>query len=126
VTADSARVARAVILNVGISVVTFAAGLWAYDRYVRIPQTPRFGVVDVADVYRIKTSQLVDDMLKAGETREARDAVKSRADAFGNDVERLMASLAADCGCVVLARPAVVAGGSVPDFTDALKSKLGL
>jgi hypothetical protein len=117
---------RNLALNVVVSSVVVGAALWAYERYVRVPQTVRFAVVDVSDIYRLKTTKLVDDMLKAGEGKEARDAVKISADSFGEEVDRLTSLVAADCNCVVLARPAVVAGASVPDYTDALKRKLGL
>lgn len=115
-----------VALNLAVSAVVVGVALWAYERYVREPQTPRFAVVDVADIYRLKTSQLVDDMLKAGEGKEARDAVKQNADSFGSDVERLIGLVARDCACVVLARPAVVGGTAGPDYTDAIKKRLGL
>ncbi|HQR19514.1 MAG TPA: hypothetical protein PKV98_01520 [Burkholderiaceae bacterium] len=117
---------RNLALNVIVSGLVVGAALWTYDRYVRVPQTVRFAVVDVSDIYRLKTTKLVEDMLKAGEGKEARDAVKTSADKFGDEVDRLTALVAADCNCVVLARPAVVAGASVPDYTDALKRKLGL
>ena len=103
-----------------------AAAIWLYHQHVVVPTTPRFAVVDVSDIYRLKTTQLVDEMMKAGETREARDLVKTRADAFGDEVDKLTTSIASDCECVVLARPAVIAGSRVPDYTDALKRKLGL
>lgn len=119
-----------VLRNLGVNALVSAAvagaALWAYDHYVRVPQTVRFAVVDVSDIYRLKTTKLVDEMLRAGEGKEARDAVKSSADNFGEEVERLTSAVAADCRCVVLARPAVVAGASVPDYTDALKRRLGL
>lgn len=117
---------RNLALNLLVSGLVAGAALWAYDRYVRVPQTVRFAVVDVSDIYRLKTTKLVDDMLKAGEGKEARDAVKTSADSFGEEVDRLTSLVAEDCKCVVLARPAVVAGGSVPDYTDALKKRLGL
>jgi hypothetical protein len=118
--------ARNLALNVVVSGVVVGASLWAYDHYVRAPQTVRFAVVDVSDIYRLKTTKLVDDMLKAGEGKEARDAIKVSADNFGDEVDRLTSLVASDCKCVVLARPAVVAGASVPDYTDVLKRKLGL
>jgi hypothetical protein len=121
-----AVVLRSLALSAVVSTLVVGAALWAYDRYVRAPQTLRFAVVDVSDIYRLKTTKLVDDMLKAGEGKEARDAVMLSADNFGEEVERLTSLVAADCNCVVLARPAVVAGASVPDYTDALKKRLGL
>ncbi len=117
---------RNLVLIVVVSGLVVGAALWAYDRYIRVPQTVRIAVVDVSDIYRLKTTKLVDDMLKAGEGKEARDAVKISADNFGEEVDRLTSLVAVDCNCVVLARPAVVAGARVPDYTDALKRKLGL
>lgn len=117
---------RSIATTAVVSSIIVGSSLWAYERYVRAPQTPRFAVVDVSDIYRLKTMQLVDDMLKAGEGKDARDAVKNRADTFGQDLERLTSRVASECTCVVLARPAVVAGDSVPDYTDAIKAKLGL
>jgi len=120
------HLARLLALQVVLSATLVAVALWGYDRWVREPRTPRFAVVDVADIYKLKTSQLVGDMLNAGENKEGQAAVRGRADEFGNDVDQLLADLARDCNCVVLARPAVVAGGTVPDYTDALRRKLGL
>ena len=119
--------ARTVVLLVGVnallSIVLIAiTHLWFEPRH-----SPALAVLDVAELYRLKESQITT-VLVNGEASDAQRANALRhAASFGTEVSTLLQALPGECRCIVLARGAVM--GSEPllrDLTPDVRRRLGL
>jgi len=91
------------------------------------PAPPRFALLDVAALYRLKEAQLAALLVK-GEAAEAqRQAALQAAAAFGAELNRLIEALPGECDCLILARGAVLGDGALlPDLTPEISRRLGL
>jgi hypothetical protein len=119
--------ARSVALLVGVnallSIVLIAlTHLWFEPRH-----SPTLAVLDVAELYRLKESQITT-VLVNGEASDAQRANALRhAARFGTEVSSLLQTLPSECRCIVLARGAVVGTASqLPDLTPDVRRRLGL
>ncbi len=98
----------------------------AADVVMRTP--PRtFAVLDVAELYRLKEAEIAAVLMRQDTPEPARAQALARAAAFSASVTTLLASLPGECGCLILARGAVVGSdAAVPDLTPAVRRRLGL
>jgi hypothetical protein len=83
----------------------------------------------MAALYRAKEGQVTAQLLRRDASDTDRAAALRDAAAFGEQIERLVASLPADCRCLVFTQGALIgsgAGGRITDLTPQLRRQLGL
>jgi len=110
-------------VSVSLSVLITACGLLAYDRFVVRPAQV-IGVVDVAEVYRLKEAEFAA-LLTASKSDEDRKKAMDLAGAFARRLPVAMDELPNDCRCLVVLKSAIA--GRTPhtrDLTALLKTKL--
>lgn len=117
--------AKTIALLVGLNTLISVALLALSPRW--LSPAPALAVLDVAELYRLKESQVAALLV----SRSADDAERTRAleqaAAFGTEMNALLAALPGECRCIVLARGAVVgAATELPDLTPELRRRLGL
>jgi hypothetical protein len=118
---------KAALLLLGLNALISSAGLAAYARWGAPPPAPRLAVLDVGELYRLKESQVAAVLMQRDATDEARTSALTGASAFGAEVTTLIQALPETCGCVILARGAVVGDAqSLPDLTPDARRRLGL
>ena len=84
-------------------------------------QKPTFGTLDVAELYRLKESQVAAMLVKRDTSDTERAMAIQRVAAFGGEVSKLIESLPEECGCLVLTRGAVLGSGAqLIDLTPGL------
>lgn len=96
---------------VAISISTLA--MFAYEKGVRDPRTPKLGTVDVADLFASNQAKVLKEALGGGSTsadptmlgQKAAAAMSSQIQAFTKE-----------CNCMLIASPAVF--GATPAITD--------
>ncbi len=104
-----------------------AALLVAYAVWIAPPRMPRLATLDVGELYRLKETQVAAVLLKRGATDEDRSSALKRASAFGAEVTTLIQALPEECGCLILARGAVIGERqALPDLTADVRRRLGL
>jgi hypothetical protein len=101
--------------------------LIGYALLMASPQAPRFAVLDVGELYRLKESQVTAVLMKRDATEEERSSALKTAGSFGNEVTSLLQTLQDECRCLVLARGAVIGQPqALPDLTPDVRKRLGL
>jgi hypothetical protein len=87
------------------------------------PAPVRFATLNVAQLFAERQEELMklvaDGAGEAG-AQKAMDLARS----FGRRLEAEALALPGACQCVILVRGAVVAGGDLPDYTDAVRARL--
>lgn len=116
------RTRMAVIaMAVLVSAVTSAAVTLTYHQ--ARPAPIRFATLNVAQLFTERQEELMklvaDGAGEAG-AQKAMDLARN----FGRQLEAEALALPRECQCVVLVRGAVVAGGDLPDYTDAVRARL--
>lgn len=114
---------KTIAINALVAAALLGGGLYAYHRSMIAP-AQRLGVVDVAEIWRVKEKQFADALGGGAKDAEQTTAMEI-ARSFAERLSPALEELAGECGCLVLARSAVVVQGSnVVDLTPALKRKL--
>ena len=110
-------------LNALVSVALLTAGAhWVFG-----PQKTAFAVLDVADLYRVKESQVAAVLVNHNASETERTTAIARAAAFSTELTALIETLPEECRCLVLARGAVIgATPPLPDLTADVRRRLGL
>ena len=109
------------------SVVNPAALAMAYHIWGSEHARLQMATLDVAEIYRLKENQFTALVIKAGATEADRAQAIELARSFGSELSSLTQSLPRECGCLILARAAVIgAGDSIPDLTPEIKRRFGL
>jgi hypothetical protein len=106
-----------------VSVLVTACGLLAYDRLVVRPAQV-IGVVDVAEIYRLKEAEFAALMTRGNSDADRQQAM-DLATRFARRLPRALEELPADCRCLVVLKSAV-AGPTARtlDLTAVLKTKV--
>jgi hypothetical protein len=104
-----------------------SALLVAGSHWLLPSQIPAIAVLDVAELYRLKESQVAAVLVKREASDTERVAAIQRAAAFGTEMTTLLDALPAECGCLVLTRGALVGSGArLTDLTPDVRRRLGL
>lgn len=104
-----------------------SALLIGYAIWIAPPHAPRFAVLDVGELYRLKESQVTAVLMKRDATEEERSSALKAAGSFGNEVTSLLQALHDECRCLVLARGAVIGQPqALRDLTPDVRKRLGL
>jgi hypothetical protein len=115
------------LMLLGLNALISSGLLAAYAHWGAPPPAPRLAVLDVGELYRLKESQVAAILMQRGASDEARSTALTRASTFGTEVTMLIQALPEACGCVILARGAVVGEAqSLPDLTPDARRRLGL
>ncbi len=111
-------------LNAALSLALVLAASWL------LPASgQRFATVDIAAIYRAKEGQITAQLLRRDASDTDRAAALREAAAFGEQLDRLVARLPADCRCLVFTQGALIvpgAGSRIADLTPQLRRQLGL
>ncbi|THF64938.1 hypothetical protein E6C76_12985 [Pseudothauera nasutitermitis] len=108
------------VANALVSLIAVAGTLLLYDRQVIRPART-IGVVDLAEVYRVKEDEFTRRLTSA-RTEEERQAALDMARAFSRQLPAALAALPAECGCLVVLKASVA--GPTPytvDLTEHLR-----
>ena len=110
-------------LNALVSMALLAAGAhWVFGS-----EKTAFAVLDVAELYRVKETQVAAVLVNHNASETERTTAITRAAAFGTELTALIEALPEECRCLVLARGAVIgATAPLPDLTPNLRRRLGL
>lgn len=109
--------------NALVSLVIVAGAQLLYDRQVIRPART-IGVVDLAEVYRVKEDEFTRRLTTA-RSEEERQATLQMARSFAQRLPAALESLPAECGCLVLLKASVA--GPTPytvDLTPHLRQKV--
>lgn len=114
---------KQVLLGAVVSVLVTACGLLAYDRLVVRPSQV-IGVVDVAEIYRLKEAEFAD-LVTSGKSDDDRRRAMDLATSFARRLPQALEELPRDCRCLVVLKSAL-AGRTTNtlDLTALLKSKV--
>ena len=117
---------RLALLNVLVTLLVVGAALTAYHRLVLSPAL-RIGVIDVAEVVRLKEREFTELITKVGSTEGERQKALALAAEFARALPNALEELPGECDCLVLVRSAVVAHTpNTVELTGLLKGKLGI
>lgn len=117
---------RSIIGLLLVNALASAAFIAAHAQWLA-PRPAKFALLDVGELYRLKETQVAALLVKREAGDDERLAALTRAAAFGEELNRLIEALPAQCGCLVLARGAVVGDArTLPDLTPELRRRLGL
>lgn len=111
------------LANALVSLVVVAGALLLYDRLVIRPARA-IGVVDLAEVYRVKEDEFTR-RLTAAHSEEERQTTLQMAKTFAQRLPVALESLPAECGCLVLLKASVASPTpQTVDLTPRLRQKL--
>ncbi len=119
--------ARMDLLLLLASALINAALIFGYAMWIAPPRAPRLATLDVGELYQLKEAQIAAVLTKREATDEERISALKRAGAFGAELTTLIETLPKECGCLILARGAVIGERqSLPDLTPEVRRRLGL
>jgi hypothetical protein len=119
--------AKAALILILTNALLSAAIVFAYALVFAPDKTPPFALLDVAELYRIKETQVTAVLVKREASVEERALAMRRAAAFGAELSTVLQSLRQECRCLILARGAIVGPtANVPDLTPDVRRRLGL
>ena len=117
-------IAAIVTVSATVSLLVSASVAWLLPAGTRAIAT-----VDIAALYRAKEGQVTVQLLRRDASDTDRAAALREAAAFGEQLDRLVARLPADCRCMVFTRGALIGAGGgreIADLTPRLARELGL
>lgn len=114
---------RAALLHGAVSALVTLALVALYHHWIVLPSL-RLGMVDVAEVYRVKEAEFTAIVTKSTSDAE-RDRAMGMARAFAQRLPMALDELPGECGCLVMLKGAVAAPSPrAVDLTARLKAKL--
>ena len=118
---------RDAALLIAINALVSLALACGVSIWVQRTQQPTFATLDVAELYRLKESQVAAVLVKRDIGDTERTVVIQRAAAFGEEISKLIEALPAECACLVLTRGAVLGSSAqIVDLTPDVRRRLGL
>ena len=112
------------ILLRGVLAASVSAGALALYHHTIVKPALAIGLVDVAEVYRVKEAEFTQLLTKTGSEQDRQQALLM-ARAFAQRLPAALQELTRECGCVVLIRSAVAGSArDTVDLTPALRVKL--
>ena len=118
---------RDAVLLIAINALISLALIGGVSTWLLRTQKPTFGTLDVAELYRLKESQVAAVLVKRDIGDTERAMAIQRATAFGGEIIKLIEALPAECACLVLTRGAVLGpNAQVADLTPDVRRRLGL
>jgi hypothetical protein len=116
---------KSFVVNAALSLLISACGLLAYDRLVFRPSQV-VGLVDVAEIYRLKEAEYAA-AATAGGSDDERTRAAEVATRFARRLPEALEELPRECRCLVVMKNAVAGRtSSMIDLTPLLKAKVGL
>ena len=110
-----------------VNALTSTALIATYAIWLAPLRAPRIAVLDVTELYRLKERQIANALIKPDTSDTERTAALKRAGEFGTEITALIERLPAECGCLILARGALVGSAvDLPDMTPAVRQRLKL
>lgn len=106
-----------------LMLVTGATMLTAYH-YKFANKKTGVAVVDVAEVVTIQQEQFVELLSSANVTDKDREQSFLMVSSFGERMKAAIGEIQEECGCTLVVKSAVI--GTVADYTDSLKAKMGM
>lgn len=115
--------ARLIGINAVLSLaITAGVGHWVLRSH-----RPVFATLDVAELYRLKESQIAAILVKRDSPDSERVLAIQRAAAFGAELSKVIETLPDECRCLVLARGALLGSDAqLIDLTPRVRQRLGL
>ncbi len=111
-------------LNAGITILIVVIVLGAYHfKYGHV--STGIGTVDVTEIYNNARTKLAERYMKTGLSDQEKLAIKNDYDSFGKKLENTINQIMSECGCVLVAREAVLTTNAVDYTTDAIQ-RMGL
>lgn len=102
--------------------VSAALSYWMPSRH-----EPVFGTLDVAELYRLKEAQIAAVLVRKDSAEGERVRAIQRAARFGDELSQAIDALPKLCGCLVLARGALLGSDArLIDLTPQVRRQLGL
>lgn len=117
--------ARNLLLYLAIPVLICAMSLALYDRFVRIPRTPKFGTIDIAALFNEQQKQVVNALTKADQSEADKAKLIVSAERFARALDDNIKQLQLDCQCILIAKQALLSDSVVPDWTSVVRKRLG-
>jgi hypothetical protein len=119
-----AAIAAVLAASTAVSLLVSACVAWMLPA-----GTSAIATVDIASLYRAKEGQVTAQLLRRDASDTDRAAALREAAAFGEQLDRLVARLPAECRCLVFTQGALIgsgAGSRIADLTPQLRRQLGL
>lgn len=118
-------IAWAIAIQFALSLGLMGVVLW----WQRSPGwgSPRFAVVDVPQLYRLKEAQVAAVLVDKSLSDTQRQAAIQGVARFGQEVAQLIEGLPGHCSCLVFTRGAVTGdAANLIDLTPTARERLGL
>lgn len=107
-----------------VSLVIMSIGFASYHYFMKKHTSP-FGTVDIENIVEINQMRLVAMVSAPGAGDKERGLAFDAAKSFGQKMTDAISQVETECGCVLLARAAVI-GSSQNDYTVRTKEILGM
>jgi hypothetical protein len=112
-----------VLVSLLVSLMVTSMCILAYDRFVRVPSTPRLGTVDVGEIFAANQAKTLKTVI-ATKAQVDPNALGTQA---GQQMAQQLQAFSKSCDCLLIASPAVFGTNrAIPDFTAAIKATNGL
>lgn len=116
---------RTFVLNFAIPILIVTCAIALYDRFVRVPQTPRLATLDIAALFNEQQNASVAALTKAGLTESDRARIVVDSERFARALDDAIKHVQLSCKCVLIAKQAIISETAIPDWTPIVRKRLG-